>query len=166
VRVAFDPRIITVSELRVAIRRSGFRARPAPWAAAGNTALATKQLICGPAGSAIDRALSSARANGLPIIVQFSAAWCGPCKRLDAVTLADPEVEKLLSGTTLVRVDMDADPEAARSNRVTAAPTLLFVSSDGSIVDRLVGFEGPAEFAGRLRRVAARATLQEGPPRE
>ena len=164
-RVAFDPRMTTVSELRAVVRRSGFSARLARVAAAGSTATAPKQLIGGPAGSPLDRALAGARANGLPIIVQFSAAWCGPCKRLEEVTLADPQVARLMSDSTLVRVDMDADPQAARSNGVTAAPTILFVSSDGSVVDRLVGFERPAEFVARLRRMAARTT-PEGTPRE
>jgi thioredoxin 1 len=72
----------------------------------------------------------------LPVIVDFWAPWCGPC-RMVAPTLDKLAKEK--AGTLLVtKVNTDENPEWAMKFQVQGIPTMLFVA-DGKIVHRQVG---------------------------
>lgn len=72
----------------------------------------------------------------LPVIVDFWAPWCGPC-RMVAPTLDKLAKEK--AGTLLVtKVNTDENPEWAMKYQVQGIPTMLFVA-DGKIVHRQVG---------------------------
>lgn len=68
-------------------------------------------------------------------VVDFWAAWCGPCK------LLAPIVEELageLPDVKFAKVNVDEQPELARQYRVDAIPTLYFLR-DGKVVSRSVG---------------------------
>jgi thioredoxin 1 len=71
-----------------------------------------------------------------PVLVDFYATWCGPCKRLA------PSVEQVASefGSQLkvVRVDVDANPEVTRRYNVHAFPTLILFKN-GRELNRTMG---------------------------
>ena len=72
----------------------------------------------------------------LPVIVDFWAPWCGPC-RMVAPTL--DKLAKENAGTLLVtKVNTDENPEWAMKYQVQGIPTMLFVA-DGKVVHRQVG---------------------------
>lgn len=72
----------------------------------------------------------------LPVIVDFWAPWCGPCKMV-APTL--DKIAKEQAGKLLVtKVNTDEDQEWAMQYGVQGIPTMLFVS-DGKIIHRQVG---------------------------
>ena len=73
-----------------------------------------------------------------PVIVDFTAVWCGPCKMLEPVVqeLADAWDGK----AKIVKLDVDNNAESAMRYQVMGVPTLmLFV--DGEPVERLTGFQ-------------------------
>lgn len=87
-----------------------------------------------------------------PVLVDFSAAWCGPCQ------LMKPVVEKLADeyeGRAKVGV-VDIDTNQALSARfgVMAVPTFLFFQN-GQVVDRLEGAAPPHALIGKLDRLLA-----------
>jgi thioredoxin 1 len=78
-----------------------------------------------------------------PILVDFWAEWCGPCKMI-APTLAEIATEqkgKLAIG----KLNVDDNPDTARRYDVMSIPTLL-VFKDGQQVKRLVGAKGKGQL--------------------
>ncbi len=82
-------------------------------------------------------------ASDTPVLVDFWAEWCGPCKMI-APTLAEIASEqkgKLAIG----KLNVDDNPDTARRFDVMSIPTLL-VFKDGQQVKRLVGAKGKGQL--------------------
>ena len=76
--------------------------------------------------------------SGIPVLVDFTAVWCGPCKMLD------PIVKQIASDWTgkvkVVKLDVDDNPELAMRYQVMGVPTLmLFVN--GEPAQRVTGYQ-------------------------
>ena len=70
-----------------------------------------------------------------PVVVDFFATWCGPCKSLSPV-LEDVVAED--SFKKIVKVDIDAEPELASEYKIMSVPTLLLFKH-GEVVEKSVG---------------------------
>lgn len=86
-----------------------------------------------------------------PVLVDFFATWCGPCKMMAPVVhqLADEFSGKITVG----ELDVDQAPALAQKYQVMGVPTLAFFEG-GQLVDRLVGFPGPAAVRGFIEKHA------------
>ena len=85
-----------------------------------------------------DEALAAA--EGL-VMVDFWAAWCGPCRAVAPVLEQVAEE----SDVTLMKVNIDESPGLAARYGIRSIPTILFVK-DGEEVDRVVGAAPKAAF--------------------
>ena len=72
----------------------------------------------------------------LPVIVDFWAPWCGPCKMLGS--LLDQAAKKYAGKLIVAKINIDDDSDTASELGVQSIPTLLFVKN-GEIVNRTVG---------------------------
>jgi thioredoxin-like negative regulator of GroEL len=104
-----------------------------------------------PWGADLAQGLAQAKQDGKPVVVDFSASWCGWCKKLEQDTFPDPGVQDLLGRYVRVRVDADTHPELVTQYGVKGLPTLLLLDSSGRTIRRVDGFRGAERLAQELR---------------
>jgi thiol:disulfide interchange protein DsbD len=95
-------------------------------------------------------ALAHARVHNKPIVMDFTAEWCLPCREFDVNVFARPEVAALLEDFVLVKIDVtrededDTLPELKQRYGVATLPAVRLLDPAGAVVgrvDHLVGWE-------------------------
>jgi thioredoxin 1 len=97
-------------------------------------------------GSEFDQ--KALQAEGL-VLVDFSATWCGPCRRLGPEL--DAAAEELKDKATFLKLDVDEASEVATRFGVQGIPNLTFFRS-GKVVDSIVGFVNKAAIVAAVKR--------------
>jgi len=85
-----------------------------------------------------------------PVLVDFSAAWCGPCKKLEPIV--DQIAGDYDGRLKVVKVDVDSNPSTAARFGVMSVPTLLLVSG-GAVKDQMIGLVSRQALADRVDKV-------------
>ena len=97
-----------------------------------------------------------------PILVEFSASWCAPCKVMQRTVFQDSAVIEYTRGHFVpIQLDLDKDKDQAQKLGVGTVPTLI-VLDQGREVDRLSGLQKTEELLAWLRNVGQGPPLMQG----
>lgn len=84
-----------------------------------------------------------------PVLVDFFATWCGPCKMVAPVI--DELSEEFKGKVKMFKVDIDRSAELAQKYGIQGVPTLM-IFKDGKTVDKIVGFQPKEILKSKLQK--------------
>ncbi|MEG1580316.1 MAG: thioredoxin [Bacteroidaceae bacterium] len=95
-----------------------------------------------------DQNYESIVAEGKPIVLDFFATWCGPCKKIGPFIeeLSNEYAEQVIVG----KCDVDENNELSVKFGIRSVPTVLFIKN-GEIVDKAVGAAPKSTFEDKLK---------------
>lgn len=90
-------------------------------------------------------AMAAAKESGKPVLMDFTAEWCKPCKAMDASFWVKPDIIKLSERFVCVKVDLDASKKLAQKYGVHSIPNVIVTDSWGTALVSNRGYTGNTE---------------------
>ncbi len=101
--------------------------------------------------------LASAAEARKPVLIDFSADWCIPCREMEHSTFVDPSVVSEASRFVRMKANLTAQDqkteELTSKFEIQGVPTTMLIDSAGKVAQRKVGYIGPQEMLADLRQV-------------
>jgi len=98
----------------------------------------------------IEEAVQLARTENRPVMIDFMANWCPPCKKMEATTFKQETVIDKAGEFIAVRIDVDQQPDVANHYESNAGkyggigiPNILFLSPDQKKIAHPIGYLSP-----------------------
>ena len=85
--------------------------------------------------------------SDVPVVVDFWAVWCGPCKALGPTI--DQIAQEYAGKVKVYKLDVQTEPAVASKYGVSSIPTLLMFK-DGDVADRIVGLQPKGSITARI----------------
>jgi thioredoxin-like negative regulator of GroEL len=93
-------------------------------------------------GVTLKESMAVADREGKPLLMDFYAEWCGPCKRFTAASHEDADLMKALGGVILHKIDCEKGEgiELAKKYEIRGYPTFILANSKGEPISRWMGY--------------------------
>ena len=103
-------------------------------------------------------ALSAAQKSGKPVVMVFSAAWCGPCQAMKKDVYPSAAVKAFHDKFVWAYLDIDDErnERVAKKFNVSRIPHIEFLNPEGKEIDKQIGGNSPEDFAKTLASVLAK----------
>lgn len=111
----------------------------------------------------LDAALAEAKAQNKAVMLDFYADWCVSCKEMEALTFADPTVQKTLSDIVLLQADVtpndEQDRELYKRFGIIGPPSIMFFDKQGNEKKnfRVIGYMPAEKFSQHVERSAIKS---------
>jgi thiol:disulfide interchange protein len=94
-------------------------------------------------------ALARARQEGKPVLLIFTAPWCGPCQKMKNEVYPSAPVQAVAGRLVWHTVDVDQreNQALARQHGVRSIPTLVIIDAEGQVKARITGGRSPRDLA-------------------
>ncbi|MBI4778002.1 thioredoxin family protein [Candidatus Desantisbacteria bacterium] len=102
--------------------------------------------------NSFDEGLEMAKARNCPLMVDFSAEWCGWCKKLDEETWTDKNVIQLAQRFVCVKIDCDTDRQTPARYGARSLPTILFITPDEKVIHHVLGYRNPEDMIAEMNK--------------
>ena len=132
-----------------AVIRSFFSKPPAP--------VEKKMVVECETAEAFAEALAEAKAAKRPVVVDFTATWCGPCQRVAPIYADMSETYDAM----FLKVDVDKNSAVSGAHQVTAMPTFAFYSADGEPHDEKIRGANVQKIVETLEKLGAKKVAKE-----
>ena len=104
-----------------------------------------------------EAAMAQSKKSGKPLMVDFYTDWCGYCRKLDSDVFTDFGVISESVNFVSVKVNAEKAPALAQKYQVEGFPTIIWLGSDGTQLERLPGFIEAPGFLETMRSAHAKA---------
>lgn len=91
--------------------------------------------------------------ENLPMVVDFNATWCQPCKQFKPIF--DAAAEKYAGQAIFLSVDIDQYPELAKRYNVNSVPSIAFIMPEGSVLGMEVGYMDAGKLDDFIKQLMA-----------
>ncbi len=127
------------------------------------TILTTSVLAAPPDGkvqwsTSPNAAAETARTSQRPVLMYFTTGYCGYCRKLEQNTWSNDSVSNLLTASFVpLKVDGEKNANLTRTLGVQGFPTVIVLSPQGKVLERVTGYLDANKMLAKLRPVAAQS---------